>query len=111
MKTNEALLPGRCRSVDSDQQMVVSLTLVIIVAMTMTIIAPAADGDYSCRWGDEEEEVRLCVRPCKHLSVLATLRGRFPAIGHPCCRAHSLAADPLISGNKGGRACSSSKIA
>lgn len=36
---------------------------------------------------------------------------KVPVIGHPCCRVHSPAADPLISGNKGGRASNSSKIA
>lgn len=104
---------GKNCSGDSTQQMVVSLTLVIIVmmAMMMTIIAPAAADDYSCRWGYEEEEMCLCVCPCKHLSFLATPRGRVPVVGHPCCRAHSPAADPLISGNKRGRACNSSKIA
>lgn len=61
--------------------------------------------------GHGAEEVCLCVFLRKHLGVLATLRGKVPVIGLPCCRAHSPAADPLISGNKEGRVSSSSKIA
>lgn len=106
--------------------MVVRLTSVIRVAMAMmmTIIAAAAaaaaapaaaaDGNCRCRWGGEEygvEEMCLCVFLRKHLGVLATLRGKDPVIGHPCSRAHSPAADPLISGNKEGRVSNSSKIA
>lgn len=104
--------------------MVVRLTSVIRVAMAMmmTIIAAAAaataaeaDSNCRCGWGGGEEygveEMCLCVFLRKHLGVLATLRGKVPVIGHPCCRAHSPAADPLISGNKEGRVSNSSKIA
>lgn len=63
--------------------MVVTLTLVIIVVMAlmMTIIAPAADSDCSCRWGLQggggggNVHEYVCVH-AKHLSNLATLKGR-----------------------------------
>lgn len=74
--------------------MVVKLTLVMIVMMVMmmTIIAPAANDNYSCRWGiPGRGNVCICAMcPSKHLSVLATMQGRVPVIGHPCYRAHSL---------------------
>lgn len=86
--------------------------MMTIIAAAAAATAAAADGN--CRPSGREygvEEMCLCTFLRKHLGVLATLRGKVPVIGHPCCRAHSPTADPLISGNKEGRVSNSSKIA
>lgn len=100
-----------CLSDDSTQQMGVSLILlrIILIAMIVTIIAGVADGDCGRRKGYKLQE--LCECPYKHLSFLATLKGRVSVIGHPRCRARSSSRPPLISGNKGGRVSRITKIA
>lgn len=104
---------SQCCGGDSTQQMAVRLTLVIIVmmAMTMTIIAPAADDNYSCRWGIQGGgNVCMCVS-LQTPECLGNPERKGPGHRTSLLQGPLPATDPLISANKGGRAFNSSKIA
>lgn len=117
LKTNGAdFQPSQsCCSGDSNQQMVVSLILVIIVmmAMMMTIIAAAENDNYSCRWGMQgggNVYMRMCVW-MQTPECLGNHQRKGPGRRTSLLQGPLPEADPLISGNKGGRATNSSKIA
>lgn len=114
LKTNGVdLRPSQCCSGDSTRQMVVRLTSVLIVmmAMMMTIIAPAADDDCSCRWGTRGGgNVCMCVS-MQTPECLGNPQRKGPSHRTSLLQGPLPAADPLISGNKGGRVSNSSKIA
>ena len=92
--------------------MVVRLTLVIIdmMAVMMTIIAPADDG-YGCRWGYRGGGNVFVYVSMQTPEFLGNPQRKGPGDRTSLLQGPLPAADPLISGNKGGRACNSSKIA